>query len=60
MSYATVTPRDLLNIDPNPVRIPVKEIVRRFGIGHKQAIELRVLASRAPEVLKRQAERLRA
>lgn len=51
MSYATVTPRDLLAIAPNPARIPLATIQRHFGIGERQASELRALATRAPQVL---------
>lgn len=57
MAYVHVTPRDLLAIDANPARIPVAEICRRFGIGPRQASELRDLATRAPEVQQRQAVR---
>lgn len=47
------TPRDLLQIDPNPARIPLAVIRRHFGIGPRQASELRQLATRSPEVLER-------
>lgn len=53
MSYATVTPRDLLRMNPNPARIRIADIQREFGIGQRQASELRALATRAPEVLAR-------
>lgn len=58
MSYATVTPRDLLKIDLNPARIPVARIQAIFGIGERQASELRALACRAPVVLAYQAAQL--
>jgi hypothetical protein len=51
MSYAHVTPRDLLAMNANPARIKIREIVARFGIGPQQASELRALACRSPQVL---------
>lgn len=53
MTFPSVTPRDLLQLDPNPARIPIEVIRRQFGIGPRQATELRQLATRAPEVLAR-------
>lgn len=54
------TPRDLIQIDPNPARISVSEIVERFGVSEKVARDLRALASRAPEVLARHRPKKRA
>lgn len=60
MSYATVTPRDLLELDLDPSRIRVERIQVRFGIGRRQAYELRQLACQSPVALAyRQAQRER-